>query len=361
MGRTHLEVLRRHPFFSVQAVTGGSPEARRIADEAGCRWFESADALLESRDLDLVVIAVPHWHHLDLSLKALASGLHVVCEKPLTVTATQSDALMRALADSKTVLTVVFQTRFEPLYERAKEILDSGELGAIVRCEMVETFWRSSAYYRSGAWRASWRGEGGGVVINQAAHVLDRYLWLCGVPTSVTGFCDTALHEIEVEDTATAIMRHENGRHGWIHVNTTECPSLSRTVISCDRGRITIQDGAMKVERLRDSIRARTASTSDFFGEIEKELVPEQGHLIESAPELLDRLYENVALAIAGREDLAITAQEAASVVEVGNAIVLSAATGRAVNLPIDRAAYDGFIADKLARSMPSRQAAGDA
>jgi predicted dehydrogenase len=118
------------------------------------------------------------------------------------------------------------------MYQRAKTLLDSRELGAMHRSEMVETFWRISAHYRSGAWRATWRGEGGGVVLNQAQHVPDRYLWLCGVPTSVTGFCDTALHEIEVEDTATAVMRHENGRHGWIHVipHTTECPSLSRTV-----------------------------------------------------------------------------------------------------------------------------------
>jgi predicted dehydrogenase len=303
----------------------------------------------------VVVIAVPHWQHLDLSLAALQSGLHVVCEKPMTVTAAQSDVLLRALADSKKLLTVVFQSRFEPLYQRAKALLGSGELGAIQRCEMVETFWRSSAYYRSGAWRATWRGEGGGVVLNQAQHVLDRYLWLCGVPTSVAGFCDTALHDIEVEDTATAVMRHENGRHGWIHVNTTECPRLSRTVIACDHGRITIQDGAMKVDRLRDSIRSRTASASEFFGEIEKQVVAEQEYLIDSAPKLLARMYTNVALAIAGREALTVTAKEAAAVIEVGNAIVLSAAAGRAVNLPIDRVAYDAFMAEKLASHIPCR------
>ena len=105
-----------------------------------------------------------------------------MCEKPLTVTATQADEVLRAAAANKCLLTVVFQGRFEPLYQRAKTLLESGELGSINRCEIVETFWRSNAYYRSSDWRATWRGEGGGVLLNQAAHVLDRYLWLCGVP-----------------------------------------------------------------------------------------------------------------------------------------------------------------------------------
>ena len=163
----------------------------------------------------------------------------------------------------------MFQSRFEPVYQRAKALLASGELGRIIRCEMLETFWRSDAYYRSKPWRATWKGEGGGVLLNQAPHVLDRYLWLCGIPKSVTGFCDTVMHNIEVEDTASAVLRHEDGHHGYLHVNTTECPWLSRTVIACDRGRITIQNGRMGVERLKDSIQEKTATSTSLFGNIE--------------------------------------------------------------------------------------------
>jgi predicted dehydrogenase len=351
IGRIHVDVLRQHPYFGLVAVASRQPEKRLIADKLGCRWFESADAMLASGCIDLIVIATPHWQHSDIAIAALQSGVHVVCEKPLTVTVAQADAVLRAAVESRGLLTVVFQGRFEPLYQRVKALLEGGELGSIQRCEIVETFWRSSAYYRSDVWRATWHGEGGGVVLNQAAHVLDRYLWLCGVPKSVMAFCDTVLHAIDVEDTATAVMRHENGTHGWVHVNTTECPDLSRTVIVCDRGRITVQDGVLRVDRLEESIRGRTEGTQDLFPSIGSRKVSVQEGLIGSPFELLARLYENVALAIAGRQHLLISRTEAAQSVELANAILLSSAKGAAVNFPTDRAAYDSFMRDKLGRT----------
>jgi predicted dehydrogenase len=351
MGKAHVDVLRKHPYFALEAIASRQPEKRSVADELGCRWFQSADAMLASGCIDLIVIATPHWQHSEIAIAALRSGVHVVCEKPLTVTVAQADALSRAAVESSAVLTVAFQTRFEPLYQRVKALLDGGELGPIQRCEMVETFWRSAAYYRSGEWRGTWRGEGGGVVLNQAAHVLDRYLWLCGIPESVTAFCDTVLHSIDVEDTVTAIMRHENGHHGWVHVNTTECPDLSRTVIVCDRGRVTVQDGVMTVDQLEESIRTTTEGASDLFGNIGSRKASVQQRLIESASELLARLYENVALAIAGRQRLVISRTEAVESVELANAILLSSEKGEAVNLPVSRAAYAAFMRDKLAQS----------
>jgi len=170
----------------------------------------------------------------------------------------------------------------------------------------------------------------------------------------VTGSCDTTLHSIEVEDTASAMMRHEGGRHGFLHVNTTECPWLSRTVIACDRGRITIQDGRMRIERLEDSIRAKTATSTELFGDIDSQDDDVGEMLIDSAYEQLARMYENVALAIAGRQSLLVTAAEAANAVELANAILLSSANGHSVNLPIDRTAYDAFISAKTGYSVAS-------
>jgi predicted dehydrogenase len=347
MGKTHVDVLRRHPYFLLAGIASRQKENRQFAEELRCRWFEFADELITSNQVDIVVIATPHWQHTQLAETALRSGLHVVCEKPLTVTAAQADEVLRVAQESKRLLTVVLHRRFEPVYQRAKALLASGELGPILRGEMVETFWRSDAYYRSGTWRATWKGEGGGVLLNQAPHVLDRYLWLCGVPESVTGVCDTTLHSIEVEDTASAVMSHEGGRHGFLHVNTTECPWLSRTVIACDRGRLTIENGRMRVERLLDSIRAKTASSSELFGEIDSRSEDVRETLIGSAHDLLARMYENVALAIAGRQSLLVTATEAANAVELANAILLSSANGCSVHLPIDRTAYDTFMSAK--------------
>lgn len=351
MGKKHAEVLRSHPYFTLGGITS-TPAQAGVSEHYGCRWFESAEQMIESGEIDAIVVATPHWHHARLSISALRAGLHVVCEKPLTVTRAQADEVLEGAKESKGVMTCVFQTRFEPVFLQAKALLTSGELGPIVRCEMEESFWRSDAYYRSNAWRGTWKGEGGGVLINQGPHVLDRYLWLCGMPESVTGFCDTALHQIEVEDSASAIFRHAGGRHGHIHLNTNECPQTSRLMISCDRGRITIEDGRMRVDRLAESIRDITKATSDSFGRIECETTGTGERFIEAPPVLLSRFYENFALAVAGKRQPAITVEEAANSVELANAIQLSSARKEAVALPLDRAAYDSFLKARLENSV---------
>ena len=351
MGAVHADVLHQHPCFSLVAVTSAQPQKRKAAEELGARSFDSAQEMISSGMVDVAVIATPHWQHAEVAVAALRAGLHVVCEKPLTVTASQADAVLREAKNSKGLLTVVFQGRFEPAYQQVKALLTAGELGPIRRCEIVETFWRSDAYYRSSPWRATWQGEGGGVLLNQAPHVLDRYLWLCGMPESVTGFCDTALHKIEVEDTASAVFRHRGGMHGHVHVNTNETPSVSRMAIACDRGKIVLDKGVLCVTRFRDSIRAHTASAANFFGDLESESRDLDGTLLDSPPELLGRFYTNFALAAAGRGPLLVKGGEAVNVVELINAILLSSARGHAVSLPLDRADYDAFIAGKIGSS----------
>jgi predicted dehydrogenase len=348
MGNNHAEVLRQHPCFSLAAVTSTQPQKQKAAENLGAHWFDSADQLIQSGAADVIVIATPHWHHAEPAVKALGAGLHVVCEKPLTVATAQADVVLRAASRSRGLLTAVFQSRFEPVYQRVKALLDSGEMGPIRRCEMVETFWRSDAYYRSRPWRATWRGEGGGVLLNQAPHTLDRYSWLFGRPESVTGFCDTALHPIEVEDTASAVFRHPGGMHGYLHVNTNDNPAISRTVIACDRGQITIENGTVCVRKLRGSVRAHTAAAANYFGDLESESRVWSGTLLDSMPELLGRFYTNFAFAAAGREALGVTGEDAAHAVELSNAILLSSATSRAVRLPLDRGEYDAFVASKI-------------
>lgn len=347
MGKIHADVLCSHPYFKLTGFTSTTTK-KTEAERYGSRWFESAEEMIQSSDVDMVVIATPHWHHANLAVDSLRAGLHVVSEKPLTVTTKQADEVLHTAKSSKGIITCVFQSRFEPVYMEAKALLVSGELGPITRCEMEESFWRSDAYYRSNSWRGTWKGEGGGVLINQGPHVLDRYGWLCGMPESVIGFCGTVLHNIEVEDSASAIFRHPGGWHGHIHLNTNECPQTSRLMISCDRGRITIEDGRIRVDRLADSIRTITSATAESFAQIKCTTTDSGGALIESPSVLLSRFYENFALAIAGKQSLAISIEEAANSVELANAIQLSSATKQAVTLPLDRAAYESFLSARI-------------
>jgi predicted dehydrogenase len=351
MGRTHAELLRQHPFFTLAAISSRQLGKRQEAEAWGARWFDTPQQMIQSGAVDAVVIATPHGQHAEAALAALRAGLHAVCEKPLTLTAAQADEVVRAAKESKGLLTVVFQSRFEPVYQKIKSLLAGGELGPILRCEMVETFWRPEAYYASSPWRATWKGEGGGVLVNQAPHVLDRYLWLCGMPEEVTGFCDTALHQIEVEDAASALLRHAGGRHGHIHVSTNESPAMARTVIVCDRGRIVFDRGVLRVIRLKESLRTHTATATDFFREVAGEECEIPGVGIASPQEVLGRFYTNFALAVAGREPLLVSGEAAAQAVELSNAILLSSASRRALALPLSRPDYDAFLAGKTGSS----------
>jgi len=346
MGQEHARVIASNALLNLVGVTDIQPKTgRAVAADLQCRWFDSARELIESGEVDAVVIATPHWLHGDLALKALKAGLHVLCEKPLTVTVAEADEVLEAAKQSRGIFAVVHQKRFEPAYLYAKELLDSGELGQIYRCSMVESAWRSETYYRSSPWRGTWKGEGGGVLLNQAPHILDRYAWLCGMPETVTARCDTVLHDIEVEDTASAILHHANGAHGYIHISTVEAPPMSSTVIACDRGRLTIENGKLQITRLRDSIRERTAHDTQLMGELENDTrtlqLPDHGNALRV-------FYDDFVSAAHGNGRLTCPGDEGRNAVELANAMLLSSAQGTAVRLPLDRQKYSEFMEKML-------------
>jgi dTDP-4-amino-4,6-dideoxygalactose transaminase/predicted dehydrogenase len=348
MGQEHARAIRSNALLKLAAVTDVQAKTgRQIAADLNCKWFENAEEMMQSGDVDAVVIATPHWQHGELAIKALKAGLHVLCEKPLTVTVAQADEVLKVAEQSRGIFAVVHQKRFEPAYLYVKQLLDSGELGEMYRCSMIESAWRSEAYYRSSPWRGTWKGEGGGVLLNQAPHILDRYAWLCGMPETVTARCDTSLHEIEVEDTASAIMRHANGAHGYIHISTVEAPAISRTVISCDRGRVTIENGKVQITRLRDSIRARTEHDTQLMGELENDTRTLQ---LPATGDELSVFYEDFASAMHGDKALTCRGDEGRNAVELANAMLLSSAQGTAIHLPLDRQAYEDFMEQRLSR-----------
>jgi dTDP-4-amino-4,6-dideoxygalactose transaminase/predicted dehydrogenase len=348
MGQQHAAAIQRNPRASLVSVSDVQTKAgREAASRLGCKWVSDAESLMHSGEVDAVVIATPHWEHPRFAVAALHTGLHVVCEKPIAVTVADADDILKAAALSPGKFAAVHQTRFEPVYQYAKQLLDSGELGDIYRCSMVESAWRTEAYYQSSPWRGTWRGEGGGVLLNQAPHLLDRYAWLCGMPMTISARCDTNLHHIEVEDTASAILRHPNGAHGYIHISTVECPAISRTVISCDRGRVTIEDGKLRVTKLRDSIRDKTANDKRLMGELESENYDVNISQL-SFKDQLNAFYDNFAAAIDGQATMVCPGEEGRNAVELVNAMLLSSAAHRAVSIPLDREEYTRFMQEKV-------------
>ena len=201
--------------------------------------------MLESGDVDAVVTCVPHFLHPEMGIETLKRGLHALVEKPAGVYTKQVKEL-NAFAASKPELTfgIMFNQRNNPLYQRLKEIVDDGEIGNIRRTNwIITTWWRPQGYYNSSEWRATWGGEGGGVLVNQAPHQLDLWQWICGVPKSV--FAKVAYgfrRDIAVEDEVTAVVDYGDGATGVFVTATHDLTGTDRFEILGDQGKIVVTD-----------------------------------------------------------------------------------------------------------------------
>ena len=328
----------------------------------GVPCYESAEALLAAGVADAAIVAVPHPSHSDVAEKLLAAGLHVLVEKPIDVRLSRAQQLCRAAKESGKVFALMLNQRTNPLYRKAREIVQSGQLGEMKRTVWIITNWyRTQHYYDSGAWRATWAGEGGGVLLNQAPHNLDLWQWICGMPVSVRAECDVArYHRIEVEDDATLFTRYANGATGVFITSTGENPGANRLEIAGTRGRIVLENGVLKWWKLQeDEAEVRFACPSSFVTipcEYEEILPTEE----ETAhPGIL----RNFSRAIRLGEELLSPGEDGQKELEISNAAYLSAWTGKEVALPMDTAAFDAELDKRAAASVykdGARQAAPD-
>jgi len=343
MGRVHAELLSENPFYKLVAICSRHEEIN-LPDSVECpQQYTSFGKLLATCPIDVVLVATPHKHHKDFVIQALEAGRHVICEKPLAITTADADAILEKAESSRATLTVISQNRFEPTYRKVKAILDSGEFGSVHRCSMTETFWRTDGYYQSAQWRGTWQQEGGGVLVNQAPHMLDRYIWLFGLPCKISAICETKLHKISVEDSATIITHHENGMTGQIHINTNESPTMSRIEIACDRGRINVTDGKITLIHLEESLAKTIFQADQSRSEIESSLEDIGGELMNWSPDLLHQFYENFAEAIWNNRTPEVPAAQGRDVVEIINGAHLSSWKKQLIELPIDRDEYLQF------------------
>jgi predicted dehydrogenase len=297
-----------------------------------------------------VIIATPHYFHPPIAVDAFARGLHVLSEKPLAVTVSAADSMIAAAKSSGKKFAVMYQMRGEGQNRAARAVIESGRLGEIYRTSLVMGWYRSQAYYDSGGWRATWSGEGGGVLINQAPHYLDVFTWLGGLPQRVTGQTRTRLHDIEVEDEAFATLEYANGAHGYLYASTTEVPNHNMLEICGDRGKLILHGSSLRVFEVASPIRAFTQESKEMWAgpkaeEVEVEIPSEsplKGHALIS---------QNFARAILYDEPLISPGEEGLNAVELINGLILSSKSGKTVTIPVDRAEYDRLIAELQAGS----------
>src|SRR5580658_10688356 len=213
--------------------------------ERGLKVFSNGEDLIRSGEVDAVIIATPHYQHTSLGIAALHAGLHVMVEKPISAHKADAERLIAIRQKHpRQVFAAMFQMRTESRYAKIKKLITDGELGQIVRFSWIITEWfRTEAYYASGGWRATWKGEGGGVLINQCLHQLDMLQWLLGMPARVRSFVQLGrFHNIEVEDNVTAYMEFPNQATGIFVSNTGEAPGTNRLEIVGEMGKLLLEN-----------------------------------------------------------------------------------------------------------------------
>lgn len=311
------------------------------------KCYRHYEELFEDNICDSVIIAVPHPLHAEIAVIALEKGLHVMLEKPADISVSKVEWLNRAALKSGKVFSIMFNQRTNPLFTKARNIVKSGQLGELKRTVWIITNWfRTQSYYDSGSWRATWSGEGGGVLLNQAPHNLDLWQWICGMPESVTAFCDVAkYHHIEVEDDVTIFTRYANGATGVFMTSTGEYPGTNRLEISGDLGKIVLENGFLKWYRLKQSASEVIAESSQSFAQIDYDYE----EISQDEPEASHRgILQNFANAILDGEELIAPGTDGIYELTLSNAAYLSQWQGNStVALPFDNALFDRLLAQK--------------
>ncbi len=352
MGTAHSQAIREGKVSrsELTAVCDVLPKA--LEPYEGVKKFADSGELIRSGEVDAVIIATPHYDHTTIGIDALEQGLHVLTEKPISVHKADCERLLAAHKNREQVFAVMFQLRTDPAFKKLKEVIDRGELGAIQRTNWIITTWfRSDAYYASGGWRATWRGEGGGVLLNQSPHTLDLFQWICGMPTRVYAKCDLGRHHnIEVEDDVHALLEYENGARGVFITGTSEAPGTNRLEIIGDRGRIVLEDGKITFNRSETPIAEFSRTTRNSFGtpgiwniDIPVPNGPRGGNHVEVCQRFIDAILDGT--------PLVAEAEEGIHSVELANAMLYSSFTGETVNLPLDGAAYEAKLKELIANS----------
>jgi len=351
MGSGHANTIQRIDEASLGAVCDIIPEvANSVGEQFEVPFCTDYHKLIDRDDIDCVIVATPHYFHPDIAIYAMEQGKPVISEKPISVTVSGADAMVEAAKRTGTPFCVMHQSRSEPIWRVAGDIVKSGRLGEIYRTLLIFADFRSQASYDSGGWRATWIGEGGGVTINQSPHSLDRFTWLGGLPSKVTAYTATRNHNIEVEDVASAMLEYPNGAVGYVYCSTTEAPGTDIMEFAGEKGKLQVVGKTIRFWELPQGVKAFSDSSTDMWTrpevvEVDLEIPEcESGHIA---------ILRNMARHLLHGEELIAPGVEGIKTVEMIDAMILSGKTGKPVDVPVDRVLYDAFIEDMKKQSKP--------
>lgn len=347
MGKAHLSNIRagKVPGLKVTALcesVGTLPDLQ--GDEAA---YTDVSAMINSGKIDAILICTPHFSHTTIGIEALTAGLHVLVEKPISVHKADCERLIAAHTDKTKIFAAMFNMRTNACFKKVKDLIDSGEIGAVRRVHWEVTNWfRTNYYYATGGWRGTWKGEGGGVLMNQCPHNLDLFQWMFGMPQRVRGFCQFGrFHQIEVEDDVTAVLQYDNGTTATFVTSTGEAPGRNVLEISAEQGRITVTDGTkIHFQRNRQPMSKFCMDAEAAFA------MPESWHMdipVDSSGGQHVEILQNFTNAIIKGETLLSPAEQGIYSVELANAILLSTWQDKTIELPMSSADYERILTEK--------------
>lgn len=360
MGTTHLKNILegKVPELTITAVADQNESRRAWGNEQlpdSVTIFREGSELIASGVCEAVLIAVPHYQHPQLAIDAMEHGLHVLCEKPAGVYTKQVREMNDAAKKSDRIFAMMFNQRTNCIYRKMHELVTGGELGAIKRVNWIVTDWyRTQSYYDSGSWRATWDGEGGGVLLNQCPHNMDLMQWICGMPSKVQAFCHNGKwHDIEVEDDVTAYLEYPNGATGVFVTTTADAPGTNRFEITLEMGKLVCEHDKLMLYKLSENERTFCKTAKGGFDtpectitEVETDGINEQHVGVMKA--FAGKILHNTPLVAEGQEGIyGLT---------LSNAMHLSSWLKKEIKLPFEE---DLFLEELNKRRKISRKKEG--
>ncbi len=315
------------------------------------KCFSTARELIHSGLCEAVLIATPHYSHPPLAIEALKAGLHVMSEKPAGVYTKQVRELIEVASHSDKTYAIMFNQRTNCVYRKVKELVSSGEYGQFKRVSWLITDWfRVQDYYNSGEWRATWTGEGGGVMLNQCPHQLDLWQWICGMPSKVHAFChEGKWHDIEVEDDVSIYVEYPNGATGVFVTTTADYPGTNRLEITLDKAKIVVENGSeIKIFVLETPVSEHIKNTKDDF-----DTLPGEWKTVETDGK--NEQHYGVLNAFAAHilrgEPLVAEGAEGINGLTISNAAFLSSWLEKTVELPFNEELFFEMLQSKIKKS----------
>lgn len=317
-------------------------------------YFTDAETMFRSGKCDVVIICTPHYDHPSLAIKALDADINCIVEKPAGVYTLQVKEMLNRAEKSDKILGIMFNQRTNPAFRKMRDMIASGDIGEVKRTNWIITDWyRTQYYYDSGDWRATWKGEGGGVLYNQSPHQLDLFQWIVGMmPSKVRAFCHFGKwHDIEVEDDVTCYCEYPNGATGVFVTTTADAPGTNRFEVTGTLGTLIFENDKLYYKKLKISEREHCYSATEGF--VKPEVEPTVEVLLEGENSQHSGICNNIANAILGLEKVFAPASDGLHGVELANAMLLSTWLDKAIDIPFDDELFYEELKKRIAVSKP--------